>query len=146
MKAISTDYINFGDERIKKRLAAKSRKAEIECLLWTGSKARGGYGQFIIWYNKKSYNVRVHRVAYKVHAGDIPEGLCVLHRCDTPDCIEPTHLFLGTQQDNIRDMFSKGRFKGGQKKGYKATAEHCRKIGEANRRRGKERLTRKLDK
>jgi hypothetical protein len=51
----------------------------------------------------------VHRVAWKEWIGPIPDGLCVLHRCDNPPCFNPDHLFLGTKTDNHEDMVRKGR-------------------------------------
>lgn len=77
------------------------------CLNWSGSISRG-YGELIVGgkYGKK---VRAHRIAYEVAFGAIPLGLCVLHRCDNPRCVNPDHLFLGTQADNLQDMRSKGR-------------------------------------
>ncbi len=54
-------------------------------------------------------NQYAHRVAYELATGPIPEGMVVCHRCDTPACINPDHLFVGTQQDNIADMHRKGR-------------------------------------
>ena len=53
--------------------------------------------------------MKVHRVAYEEAFGPIAEGLYVLHRCDTPLCVRPDHLFVGTQGDNIHDMWTKGR-------------------------------------
>ena len=71
------------------------------CWLWRKSATANGYGQFD--------NQRAHRVAWKLTMGSIPKGLLVLHKCDVKLCVRPSHLFIGTQQDNINDMFSKGR-------------------------------------
>jgi hypothetical protein len=77
------------------------------CWLWLAVKNQDGYGRFR--HGKKLYSA--HRVSYELHIGPIPEGLCVLHSCDTPACVNPSHLFLGTQNDNIQDMERKGRAK-----------------------------------
>jgi hypothetical protein len=74
------------------------------CWLWTASTYRNGYGVFR--YDNEHY---AHRVLYKLMVGPIPSGASVLHHCDTPSCVRPDHLFLGTQADNIADMDSKGR-------------------------------------
>jgi len=79
-----------------------------QCWEWVGSKMRLGYGMFSV--NGK--NRLAHRVAWEMVAGEIPPGQCVLHRCDNPGCVNPAHLFLGTQQDNIRDRDQKGRQRG----------------------------------
>ncbi len=75
------------------------------CWLWTGAKLDGRYGALQV----AGRPVGAHRVSYQLHVGPIPEGFCVLHRCDTPACINPDHLFLGTHQDDMRDRDSKGR-------------------------------------
>lgn len=74
------------------------------CWLWTGSWANG-YGDILV--NGKVQ--RAHRVAWQLLRGPIPVGQHVLHRCDTPPCVNPSHLFLGTALDNITDMVTKGR-------------------------------------
>lgn len=76
------------------------------CWLWTASCRKDGYGQFHIRQGKM---VAAHRVAWELEHGPIPIGLSVLHQCDTPRCVRPSHLFLGTLADNMRDMVSKGR-------------------------------------
>lgn len=50
-----------------------------------------------------------HRISWKLHGGTIPNGMLVCHRCDVPACVRPDHLFVGTQSDNLRDAFRKGR-------------------------------------
>ena len=75
------------------------------CLIWIGPAHWKGYGQI----HKDGKKQRAHRVAWTLKNGPIPEGLCVLHHCDMPPCINPDHLFIGTQQDNVADMIAKGR-------------------------------------
>lgn len=77
-----------------------------ECWEWTGCKDRNGYG-WKCFMNKKLY---AHRVSWELaHGREIPEGLVVAHHCDNPACVNPDHLFLGTQGDNVRDCWRKGR-------------------------------------
>jgi len=78
------------------------------CWIWAGS-IKGPYGLY-----QKSY---AHRVSYSIFKGGIPAGLSVLHRCDQTLCVNPEHLFLGTQQDNITDAQAKGRLARGSKQG-----------------------------
>jgi HNH endonuclease len=78
------------------------------CLLWVGSYTKGrdgGYG-WVRWQRKQ---VRVHRLVYEQYYGPIPNGMWVLHKCDTRNCANPDHLFLGTAKDNTNDMIKKGR-------------------------------------
>ena len=80
------------------------------CWEWAAAKTKGGYGQFHI-NNKMQL---AHRVSWVIHNSDIPSGdhygtTCVLHRCDNPSCVNPDHLFLGTQKDNNQDRMNKGR-------------------------------------
>lgn len=75
------------------------------CWLWQGCYVGRGYGG--IWYDNQT--LRVHRVSWIHHKGSIPQGICVLHKCDVRNCVNPNHLFLGTKADNIKDMCSKNR-------------------------------------
>ena len=78
---------------------------ENECWEWRGSVNKGGYGT--TWKNGRC--MLAHRYFYEAIVGCIPDGLFVLHRCDNRKCVNPDHLFLGTQQDNVSDMIAKGR-------------------------------------
>ena len=75
------------------------------CWVWTGCRTGNGYGAFKI--NQRQ--VGAHQFAYLLFRGPLPQGYMVCHHCDNPLCVNPQHLFLGTQLDNVRDMFSKGR-------------------------------------
>ncbi len=79
-----------------------------ECILWPFGKFKSGYGQVHIANRIPTQNY-AHRISYGLVRGEIPKGMFVCHRCDTPACINPWHLFLGTVQDNNRDADLKGR-------------------------------------
>jgi hypothetical protein len=86
------------------------KKGENECWNWIGFKKQTGYGQIRgLDKNRKSKMLRSHRVSWILTNGEIPDSLCVLHKCDNPSCVNPKHLFLGTIKDNVQDMIKKGR-------------------------------------
>lgn len=85
------------------------------CWEWTGPVDKKGYGK--TYYRGKQE--RAHRVAYKIFIGNIPEGLCVLHKCDNPPCCNPEHLWTGTIAENNKDKMRKGRWGGGDHRGIK---------------------------
>ena len=99
----SIELIRGGDPFV--RFMAKVKKTP-SCWLWTGTQQRNSsYGQF--W--RKGKLVRPHRFAYEYFVGPIPDGLTIDHLCGVPLCVNPKHLFTGTQSDNVKDMIAKGR-------------------------------------
>lgn len=89
------------------RFQKKVQILENGCHYWTASKTKRGYGLFRV--TTKDTMKKAHRVSYALYNGPIPEGQCVLHRCDNPSCVNPEHLFLGTQLENIEDRHTKHR-------------------------------------
>jgi len=92
-------------EKIMNRFEDKFIKRANGCWLWISSHNKSGYG--LLWINRKG--IKAHRIAYTLYKGIIPFGMHVLHRCDNPPCVNPDHLFLGTQTDNNLDRDKKGR-------------------------------------
>lgn len=89
------------------------------CVLWLGFSDPSGYG-VISDYPRR--NQKAHRIAYVLAKGTIPASRVVMHACDTPACINPDHLSLGTDQDNIRDCVQKGRTSRGKPR------QNCRRL------------------
>jgi hypothetical protein len=81
-------------------------QTEDGCMIWNLAKNRQGYGVMV---HEVSKTMLAHRYSYELFVGEIPDGMCVLHKCDNPLCVRPDHLFLGSHSDNMQDMFSKGR-------------------------------------
>jgi hypothetical protein len=102
-----------------------------DCWEWKLSCFESGYGQWKV----KPKNLRVHRVAYELSKGEIPDGLYVCHTCDNPPCCNPNHLWLGSNTDNQRDCIEKGRKVSPTGEGHgmaKLTAENVASIRAAH--------------
>lgn len=117
------------------RLAAMTSPHPGGCVLFTGSGGR--YGRIRV---SRQRTIAAHRLAWELKNGPVPDNLCVLHRCDVPRCVNVDHLFLGTQQENIRDMVEKERSTRGMLK-HRA-GNHRRAARELGERHAMAKLTR----
>lgn len=86
------------------------------CWEWNGGKAVHGYGSI---HDDNGHQLRSNQASWILHHGPIPEGLWILHKCDNPPCVRPDHLYLGTHQDNMRDLILRGKGKGAAMVGSK---------------------------
>ena len=94
---------------IEERFWSKVNKGP-GCWMWTGHKDNNGYGKF--YYDRGAR--LAHRISYKMKYKSIPKGMYVCHRCDNTSCVRISHLFLGTQKDNMQDATKKGRISKGE--------------------------------
>jgi hypothetical protein len=125
-----TEYVPF--ERVsdsdlqRARIFNKCRMSDTGCWLWTGPTNGKGYGVFYVG----TKNRHAHRCSYEVFKGSIPEGLHVLHACDTPLCVNPAHLRAGTHRENMTDRDTRKRrdVRGNQIGTSKLTEQQAREI------------------
>lgn len=118
------------DDEFQRRFWGRVAVARIGCWHWTAGQDRSGYGA--ISYRGKM--LKAHRVSWELHRGDVPSGMFVCHSCDTPACVRPDHLFIGTAAANSADMVAKGREShapraiGAKNGAAKITADVARKV------------------
>ena len=101
-------------ERLRAFLS-KATHVDSGCWEWQGGKSSNGYGLFYA-QGKYGKHTGAHRYSYETFIGTIPEGLLVLHKCDNPGCVNPDHLYLGSQSDNIISASQKGRLYSGSRR------------------------------
>jgi hypothetical protein len=117
----------------EERYWGKVDKVDSGCWLWRGAVSSRGYGNFTV--RRKQFGA--HRYSYEMAHGPIPPGLIVCHTCDTPACVNPAHLFVGTDQDNVDDMMEKGRGNRNFKRPLTCECGDCPKCRDRERKRAK---------
>lgn len=98
----------YASRPLKERFWERVNKTD-GCWLWKGAVGSHGYGTVFIQKRPNIVNELAHRVSWKLNVSEIPTGMQILHKCDVRRCVNPDHLFLGTQKDNIQDCKRKGR-------------------------------------
>lgn len=112
----------------------KAKEVNSGCWEWQASRNKKGYGNFYLSVgHSKDKHCLAHRMSWILTYGEIPDGLQVLHDCDNPSCVNPEHLFLGTNDDNVQDKIQKGRMRtlrGEESPSSKLTEAKVRKMRE----------------
>lgn len=113
--------------KIKEYMLTKSTSLSNGCIEWIGARNKGRYGTI----NIAGKSILVHRLSYYIYVGPFDVSLLVCHKCDNPSCINPEHLFLGTNKDNVDDMMNKKRhrtLRGEDHTNHKLTEEQVKEI------------------
>lgn len=127
-------------EKVVTRFWSKCEKTD-SCWNWVAKSRNNGYGFYSVKKHNKVHHFFAHRLAWQLTNGPIPKGQCVLHKCDNKLCVNPDHLFLGSNSDNIKDMLKKGRqVKGSKMWSSKLSEEQVREIREKNKTQSKNSL------
>jgi len=119
--------------------ALVEQAGEGSCWIWQGSLDDDGYGR---GPRVKGRHQAAHRVSWLLNRGEVPDGMCVLHRCDNRQCVNPSHLFLGTNTDNMRDRDLKGRQARGDRSGLRLHPERAARGDNNGARKHRERMRR----
>lgn len=104
------------DKIVEKRFWEKVKKTD-NCWLWMSTTHSNGNGFRYGYFRYGNKNVRAHRMSWIIQNGFIPDGKCICHTCDNPQCVNPSHLFIGSRLDNMRDAKVKNRLATGEKHG-----------------------------
>jgi len=112
--------IALKEKAVRRFWSKVDKQDEDECWEWMAARTDEGYGAFSI----QRTSIVAHRFSWELMHGKLPEGMLVCHKCDNPPCVNPHHLFLGTQKRNMEDKVQKGRAARGSKIGNAVLKEN----------------------
>ena len=129
-------------ERFRSKIKIDSKTS---CWIWQGRKSKDGYGGFYCCYNGKGKIYPAHRIGYILLVKNVKDSLNVLHKCNNKTCVNPDHLYIGTHQDNMRDLRNAGTLAGSNNPnfGVPCTKEKRNKLKESNTKAWKNPIIRK---
>jgi len=111
-----------------------NKKGINDCWNWKGNHFKQGYGRM---YHHSTKEGKAHRLSYMINTGEIPEGALVCHTCNNKSCVNPKHLYVGTNDDNMRDLANSGILKGEKNPASKLTVFEVLRIRRIYAKRGK---------